>query len=90
MLSNIIISAGPICSQQTGLASNRNYTRDLLSYAPSFRICVMARAITDANYYANGFSWNKETKECYGIKEANFIDAKETKWQACIFSGKSA
>ena len=50
----------------------------------------MARGINDVNYYANGFAWNKETKECYGIKEANFIDAKETKWQSCIFSGKSS
>ena len=80
--------AGPTCSEEQGLASNRNYSSDLLSYTPSLRICVMTRKLDRPNYNANGFAWNIETEECRGIIQANVIDAKETKWKSCIFSGK--
>ena len=44
--------------------------------------------MTRENFPPHGFAWNKEDKRCLGIKNAYRIDAKETKWESCIFSGK--
>ena len=76
--------AGRYCTPQTGLASNRNFTSDLLSYTEEFEICVMARGETAAN----GFNWNAKTQECRGVIDADVIDTKQTLWKTCIFTGK--
>ena len=83
---NIFILAGRYCTKQTGLASNSNFTSELLSYTQSFEICVMARGERGAK--ANGFNWNKKTEECRGVIDATVIDTKQTKWESCIFTGK--
>ena len=76
--------AGRICTPSVGLASNRNFTKTLLSYTDEFRICVMARGNTDAN----GFAWDRRSKKCFAIDNANRIDTKETFWTSCIFTSK--
>ena len=43
--------------------------------------------MTRGNFPAHGFSWNKEDKRCLGIKNANVINTKDTKWESCIFTG---
>jgi len=73
---------GRICVPSVGLASNRNFTKTLLSYTDEFRICVMARGNTDAN----GFAWDRRSKKCFAIDKANRIDKKETFWTSCIFT----
>ena len=78
------ISVGRVCSGQVGRASNRNFSEELLSYTDNLRICVMTRG----DFPAHGFSWNKEDKRCLGIKNANVINTKDTKWESCIFTGK--
>ena len=44
----------------------------------------MARGPTNAN----GFSWDKRSKKCFGIDDAIVIDKKETFWTSCIFTSK--
>ena len=44
--------------------------------------------MTRGNFPAHGFAWNKEDKRCLGIKNANVINTKDTKWESCIFTGK--
>ena len=82
----LLCLAGRYCTKQTGLASNSNFTSELLSYTQSFEICVMARGEKGAN--ANGFNWKKETEECRGVIDATVIDTKQTKWESCIFTGE--
>ena len=81
---SIIASAGSYCTPTKGLASNRNFTKELLSYTESIQICVMARGETKAN----GFAYNSKTGECFGITNAHAIDKKETFWESCIFTSK--
>ena len=83
-ISCIWISDGPRCIVKTGLASNLNHTRELISNTPSLSICVMARETSNLN----GFAWNSKTRDCYGIKDAIVINTKETIWKSCIFDSK--
>ena len=45
----------------------------------------MARGETNAN----GFAWDKRSKECFGIDDAIVINTKETFFTSCIFTSKS-
>ena len=76
---------GPSCRQLVGMASNLNFTRELIGTTDSFEICVMARG----NRHANGFTWFKDTGECYAIYDAKFINERETCCESCIFKSKS-
>ena len=80
----MLILVGPTCDPIVGLAMNLNFTRALIGFIDTLRICVMARGDTNAN----GFAWNSKNTECYGITNANQIDTKETNWKSCIFTSK--
>ena len=70
-----------MCRGQQGSASNLNYTRVLIGYTDSLRICVMVRGESAAN----GFTYDKRTKECFAITDAKFINHRDTCCESCIF-----
>ena len=74
---------GPYCTEREGVAINMNFTRTLMGKTDSLQICVMSRG----DSHANGFSWNRKTKECFAINDATFINDRETRFLSCIFDG---
>ena len=75
---------GPTCTQKVGMARNMNFTRELIGTTDSLKICVMARG----NRHATGFTWYRDTGECYAINDAKFINERETCCESCIFNSK--
>ena len=74
---------GPYCKETIGTANNMNFTRTLIGIADSLQICVMSRGASTAN----GFTWNINSKECFAINDAKFINDQETLSLSCIFDG---
>ena len=79
----LVILGGPYCKETIGAASNTMFTRTLIGITDSLQICVMSRG----NSGANGFTWDRKTRECFAINDAMFINDRETYFKSCIFDG---
>ena len=78
---NFIDVAEITCKNTTGIANNAKFTRDLIGYTDSFVICFLSRP---ENKYT-GFTWNRETHECFGIENALSINNEYECCESCIF-----
>ena len=72
------------CTEEDGIASNAKFTRNLIGYTERFSICFLSRP---QNKY-NGFTWNKDTHECFGIENALSINNEYECCESCVFNGK--
>ena len=71
------------CEKKKGIAYNANNTRNRIARTDTFWICFLSRP---GNKY-NGFTWNKETYECFGIENALVINDAYECCESCIFNG---
>ena len=76
--------AGQTCTKRKGIANNADFTRNLIGYSGTFATCFLSR---QRNKY-NGFTWDRKTHECFGIKNALDINDDYECCESCIFNGK--
>ena len=75
---------GVRCEKRIGIANNADFTRNIIGYSGMFATCFLSR---QRNKY-NGFTWDRKTHECFGIKNALDINDDYECCESCIFNGK--